>query len=314
MNLELLKQKIRPVIETDTYLPIFSHSRLECFENCPRKYFYQYMKKMSSDESSISLEFGTLLHRVLEEKGRTLNNLDHNKLNNILYDGVESEEILGINDLKKKYWEVWDNKDSEGRNYNDKLDIFLNVLNKEMEQETIWEPYRFEQYFEFVYDNKVIFRGFIDRIDKNEDGHFRVIDYKTSKKTYEQKKLSTSQQFALYAMAILLEFNELPIEYLYKFICLDEQQTALTIGWESRIIKKLDKILEKIDKMTKEDSFSPKPSPLCAFCSFSRTNPNAKKYRYECEYYSNWTPNDRKNFSVNKKWAGDEINKRKLIF
>jgi RecB family exonuclease len=183
-------------------------------------------------------------------------------------------------------------------------------------EDTDWIPTYFERPFEFVWDNKVILKGFIDRIDVK-DGQYKTVDYKTSKKIYEQNKLSTSLQFGIYALAILNDFGTLPVESEYRFILIDNKQYALTKGWEKRLIKALDKLFGEIKASEEKKVFIPKATPLCFWCSYCQTNPEATIYRNECEYFSKWTPTQ-KTFEVNKKWnALENINtapKRKLVF
>ncbi|MFG6322612.1 MAG: PD-(D/E)XK nuclease family protein [Lachnospiraceae bacterium] len=320
-----LLNRIRPVTEKDRELPVFSYSKLEVFKNCPLQYRYKYIEKKYSQDTSIALELGSLCHYVLEQKGRMVavkQKVDYGKLDNILLDGVSEvdektkEKLLGVSQLKRKYFEVWHEADNaSGASYDDKIKLFDQVLHKEME-DTEWEPTYFERPFEFVWDNKVILKGFIDRIDVK-DGEYRTVDYKTSKKVYEQSKLATSLQFGIYALAILNEFGVLPTESIYRFILIDDEQYALTKGWEKRLIKALDKVFGDIEASEKKEIFVPKPSPLCHWCNFCQTNPEATIYRNECEYFSKWTPTQ-KTFEVNKKWnALENMNnttKRKLVF
>ena len=320
-----LLNRIRPVTETDKELPVFSYSKLEVFKNCPLQYRYKYIEKKYSQDTSIALELGSLCHYVLEQKGRMVaakQNVDYDKLNSILFDGVSEtdektkEELLGVGQLKRKYFEVWHEADNaSGASYDEKIKLFVQVLHDEME-DTEWKPTYFERPFEFVWDNKVILKGFIDRIDVK-DGQYRTVDYKTSKKAYEQSKLATSLQFGIYALAILNEFGVLPIESIYRFILIDDEQYALTKGWEKRLIKALDKVFGDIEASENKKVFVPKPSPLCHWCNFCQTNPEATIYRNECEYFFKWTPSQ-KTFEVNKKWnALENMNtttKRKLVF
>ncbi len=320
-----LLNRIRPVTEKDRELPVFSYSKLEVFRNCPLQYRYKYIEKKYSQDTSIALELGSLCHYVLEQKGRMIaakQNVDYEKLNSILFDGVSEtdektkEKLLGVNQLKRKYFEVWHKADNaSGASYDEKIKLFIQVLHEEME-DTEWKPTYFERPFEFVWDNKVILKGFIDRIDVK-DGQYRTIDYKTSKKVYEQSKLPTSLQFGIYALAILNEFGVLPVESKYRFILIDDEQYALTKGWKKRLIKALDKVFGDIEASEKKEIFVPKPSPLCHWCNFCQTNPEATIYRNECEYFSKWTPSQ-KTFEVNKKWnALENMNtttKRKLVF
>lgn len=326
--MEELKKRIRKVTEQDKNLPVFSYSKMEVFKNCPFQYKLKYIDKKYSKDTSIALELGSLCHYVLESKGKMIvsgETVDYEKLNNILMNGVTEtdektkEELLGVNQLKRKYFEVWHEADNaSGASYDEKIKLFDKVLHDEME-ETDWKPTYFEKPFEFVWDNKVILKGFIDRID-TKDGQYRTVDYKTSKKVYEQSKLATSLQFGVYALAILNEFGALPIESEYRFILIDDKQYALTKGWENRLIKAMDKVFGDIEASEKKSIFVPKPSPLCYYCNFCANNPDASIYRGECEYFSLWSPNDRKNFSVNKKWNALENQikqqepKRKLVF
>lgn len=320
-----LLNRIRPVTDDDKNLPVFSYSKMEVFKNCPLQYRYKYIEKKYSQDTSIALELGSLCHYVLEQKGKMIvsgETVDYEKLNDILMNGVTEtdektkEELLGVNQLKRKYFEVWHEADNaSGASYDEKIKLFDKVLHDEME-ETDWKPTYFEKPFEFVWDNKVILKGFIDRID-TKDGQYRTVDYKTSKKVYEQSKLATSLQFGVYALAILNEFGVLPTESEYRFILIDDKQYALTKGWENRLIKAMDKVFGDIEASEKKSVFVPKPSPLCHWCNFCQTNPEATIYRNECEYFSKWTPTQ-KTFEVNKKWnALENINtapKRKLVF
>ena len=320
-----LLNRIRLVTDADKNLPVFSYSKMEVFKNCPLQYRYKYIEKKYSQDTSIALELGSLCHYVLEQKGKMIvsgETVDYEKLNDILMNGVTEtdektkEELLGVNQLKRKYFEVWHEADNaSGASYDEKIKLFDKVLHDEME-ETDWKPTYFEKPFEFVWDNKVILKGFIDRID-TKDGQYRTVDYKTSKKVYEQSKLATSLQFGVYALAILNEFGVLPIESEYRFILIDDKQYALTKGWENRLIKAMDKVFGDIEVSEKKSVFVPKPSPLCHWCNFCQTNPEATIYRNECEYFSKWTPTQN-TFEVNKKWnALENINtapKRKLVF
>ena len=320
-----LLNRIRPVTDDDKNLPVFSYSKMEVFKNCPLQYRYKYIEKKYTQDTSIALELGSLCHYVLEQKGKMIvsgETVDYEKLNDILMNGVTEtdektkEELLGINQLKRKYFEVWHEADNaSGASYDEKIKLFDKVLHEEME-DTDWKPTYFEKPFEFVWDNKVVLKGFIDRID-TKDGQYRTVDYKTSKKVYEQSKLATSLQFGVYALAILNEFGVLPIESEYRFILIDDKQYALTKGWENRLIKAMDKVFGDIEASEKKSVFVPKPSPLCHWCNFCQTNPEATIYRNECEYFSKWTPTQ-KTFEVNKKWnALENINtapKRKLVF
>lgn len=318
-NTQLLKSKIRSVTEEDRKsLPKYSYSGLSVLKQCPYQFNLKYNEKLVSSDTSLALQLGTLLHYILEQKGKMLTGVsgkvDYNVLSDLLQNGTTvtdektKEEILGLKELKRTYWESWGVPDSEGRNYNQKIELFLKVLSDEMENDE-WQPFRFEEPFEFVYDDKIILHGFIDRIDKFED-KLRVIDYKTNKKLYNEKDLATSLQFGIYALACLEKFDSVPVEYTYRMILLDDKQNALTLGWEKRLIKALDKLVGELNARQVDGEWTPKPTPLCHWCNYCETNADAKEFKTECPYYSLWTP-DNKTFEVNQKYEIEAENNTK---
>ena len=319
---DLLKSKIRSVGDKDREtLSKYSYSGLSTLKHCPYQFNLTYNEGKRSSDTSLALQLGTLLHYILEQKGRMLkekNKVDYGILSDILQNGTDvtddktQESIAGLKELKRDYWEIWGVPDSEGRTYNEKIELFLRVLSKEMENSD-WQPYLFEHPFEFVYDDKIILHGFIDRVDrktitgKEIAGEFyRVIDYKTNKKPYPDKDLKTSLQFGIYALAMLNEFGVVPKEYQYRLILLDQEQKALSFGWGKRLIAALDGLVSDLENRKRSGEWTPKPTPLCHWCNFCATNGDAKQYRNECPFYSLWTP-ENKTFEVNMKYENSTL-------
>ena len=117
------------------------------------------------------MEIGSIAHKGLEMKGDFIINglpTDYEYIREIVMNGCDEGRgghILGINELKKKYFEEFYEKDTKsGMNYDEKLQIYFeNVLLTRMEDE--WDILATEKRFEFVYDERVIIHGFIDRVD-----------------------------------------------------------------------------------------------------------------------------------------------------
>ena len=331
---DFFEGKVRGVAEADWgVLPRLSYSGLETFRNCEYQYHLKYGEKKYTKETTLALELGSLCHLILELKCNYIKAgkpVDYDYLHFILkYGSIDTNEktkehILGVDELKRKYFEEWYEPDNaSGMTYEEKKKKKKKVLKEEMNHASIWHPIYAELPFEFVYKDRVIFNGFIDRIDINIFGGFRTVDYKTSKKQFESAKVVTSLQFGIYAMAIYQEFGQIPVSFLYRFILIDEDQAAMTSGWEKRLEKTLDNLLDKIDKCKKSGIWLPKPSPLCHWCNYSITNPKAHEFKNDCEYYSLWTPQE-KSWAVNKKYNAldntikkrdnKEDKKRKLNF
>ena len=323
MITEILK-KIRPVDEQDLIrLKKISYTAIDVFDKCPMQYKLKYIDRKRENIDTLALNIGTLTHKVLEEKGYFLKNgksVDYDYLSSILYGGLNTDEenILGVNELKQIYFEEWGEPDKNGLSYDNKIEIFCNeVLPKEMEDENDeWDAFGFEVPFAFVYDERFIIQGFIDRIDIREspdgDLEYRVVDYKSSKSTYNEKNIVTAKQMFIYALACAFMFGKLPTEFLYRFILINKSQKAMTAGWEKRGLKTLERLLTGIEENTENHLWKPKPSQLCYWCDYCKNNLNSKKHRFECPYYMEWTPQN-KTFKLHKEWEGKPVT-RKLVF
>lgn len=331
---DLLQEHIRPVTEEDRKkkLPTYSYSKLDLFEQCNYRYLCKYIQGNYDSSEAIHLSLGTLAHKLCELKGRAKiegKDVDYDYLSDVLLQGIEektdkgSEMIVGLNDIKKQYFESFYEADNaSGMNYQQKLDIFMSdVLRNEMEDKD-WNVYATELSFEFIYmydsngeKKEVLIHGFIDRVDQNENGDFRVVDYKTSKKKYDDKKMATPLQQCIYGFAMYAQTGKLPTDYQYDFIFINEYQQACTKGYAKRALKKLDKLFNQIDSLAESNEYVPNPSPLCHWCDYSDTNPSAVKYKGLCPYYSLWTP-DNKTFKVNQDFTKEDTEKpkRKLVF
>lgn len=339
---EILLECIRPVTEEDRKrikegkLMKVSYSKLDLLK-CPRKFKLRYIDGNYSEKSTVALDLGSLLHKVLELKGRDKieeKETDYNYLLEVIKNGIKeetekgSELIEGINVLSQKYARSWDEPDNKtGMNYTQKVQLFLtDVLPNEME-EPEWFVLGTEIPFEFIYkygENKdgspkeVLINGFIDRIDfkdfdNDENGEIiykdlKVVDYKTSKAVFPDADIKTSLQHFTYDLACLFKYDSIPIWHEYDFICINQKQTTAdgvcSKGYLKRGKKKLDKLLNSIDELAEENIYTPKPTPLCYWCDFAdkEHTPNAdSKNGGLCKYYSLWKPNN-KTFEVKNKF------------
>lgn len=320
---ELIEASLRPVTEEDRKrLPKISYSNLSTFEHCPLQWKFKYKDKMFSDKSSLAMEIGTILHAGLEMKADYIKDgveVDYTKIEDNVMNGCDevtdkcSTHILGIEELKKKYFEEWYEPDKFGRTYDQKLIVyFTEVLPSRMEDSVSenWEIVGCEIPFEFVYDDRVRVSGFIDRVDRNtETGEYRVVDYKSSKKVFPDSEIKTPLQMFIYDCAVYVVYGRVPTYHEYDFILLNQSQATpeiCTKGYLKRAVKKVNKLLDSMDGMLADGTFNPKATPLCYWCNYHSNSPNSDpKFKGVCQYHSLWTPTD-KNFKVLNEWNPNE--------
>lgn len=334
--LDELKCKVRqPEVSDEKNLPYMSYSKLETFLNCPFSYKFKYEDKNYPRVSSLAMRIGTVLHYALELKANARiknEEVDYDYIKNIAYKGIrddiKKEHIIGIDELKKQYFEDWyTTDDASGMNYEEKIKLFFDKVLPTRVDDREYTPIGAEVSFEFVYDNRIIFHGFIDRVDrrKEDPNWLKICDYKTSRKVFPDSKIKTPLQHIVYDLACIYIYGVIPEEHEYDFILLDKKQTSedgvCSKGYLKRGITKIDKTLDEIEELSRSKDYKPKPSPLCYWCPYHSDSPHSDpKYKGDCAYHSLWTPENKTFETLNKydinnklKFA-EEKPKRKLIF
>lgn len=299
-----------------------SYSSINTFEQCPFKFFLQYVEGHYISVDSLASDFGTLCHHILESIGLDLKfgrKIDYEKykkefaeVNIPKKDAFDRKGgIYGINVLKKKYTREFFEADSNGQSFQTKALDFMNrgiySLENYMKSHPDWRVWGCEHYFDVTFDNHR-FGGYIDRILFNEKtGEYLVEDIKTKGHPFKDDELVTPLQFVVYvkALAEVTGVPESKIHCAYDLPICDMRQDAGTKGFVKRGVDKINKIFAQIENK----DFKPNPSPLCWWCQFNHGNPNIPEAaKGLCPYYSLWRP-DSKTYDVANIWEGMERHK-----
>jgi len=298
----------------------FSYSKLDTFKQCAWKYKLIYEDHNFISKGSIATEFGTLIHYIEETMANKIINyelLNYEELKNLTLNINildEKETVLGANILKNKYPKEWFELDKNGKNYEDKLNDYLNkgiyrlrdylISNPDFEILGIEDEFNIEL-------NGYIFHGFIDRAFRNVvTGEVFIEDIKTWTKDLDKDVLTTPLQLVIYSLAAkeLYGVDESLIHCSYELPLWDKRYSAGTKGFINRGLKKITSLLEEIE----EEKFEPNPTPLCHWCDFCNTNPNQpEEGKNLCPYFCKWT-RETKGFSVEYEWLGIE-NHEKIL-
>lgn len=284
------------------------------------KFKIKYEDKKYPSANSLALEIGSIAHKGKELVAEALvrgEQPDYYYIKNIVENGYEDKEnkrnphITGVKELKEKYFSDWQTADEKsGLSYEEKLEIYFNGL-FDTEQDKEWKPILVEAKFNFMFRDKYNFSGFIDKVDQNSLGDLRIVDYKSSKQLFEDKDIKTPMQMVIYDFGVEVNMGKLPIKHLYDFIFLGKTQPACSKGYLKRGETKLNKLFDRLENCRSTGLYEPKPTPLCHWCDFCKTNSNAvEQYKYECPYHSLWVPNN-KTFEVAQKFNGMTATKTK---
>ncbi len=139
---------------------------------------------------------------------------------------------------------------------------------------------------------------------------------------FPDKDVKTPMQHIIYDLACMVLYDKPADVHEYDFILIDKIQEACSSGYLKRGINKLNKLLDSMDEMSEKGEFPPKPSPLCFYCPYHSTSPNADPmYSGLCQYHSLWTP-ENKTFATLNPYGQNEYfepkkeikSQRKLVF
>ena len=278
----------------------YSYSKIDCYEQCHFKFKLQYLDGKYFYSDSVATLFGSAIHKVEEDIANCIREgkpIDYIALKNSL--------ILKLSEIKHKFPKDYEELDKSMRTYSDKAKFYLEKgiyrLENFMKAHPTYEIVGAEIPFKFDFDDEFYFSGYIDRVFKDTaTGKYLIQDIKSWAIPAEEDKLKTPLQFVVYSLAVKnmygITTDDITCEYDLP-VC-DLVQKGGTAGYINRGIAKLKKLFGGI----KANNFEPKPSPLCHWCNFCQTNPNApEEGKYLCPYYMHWTK-ENKDFSKENEW------------
>jgi len=279
-----------------------SYSALDTFKLCPLKFKFQYLDKIKTPKSKEAI-FGTLIHntlRFLHEPAKLVSPTEEEALayfgqnwNPDVYTDQQEEMAAfaqGVIMLKNYY----------AKNFPGQFNI--------MALETPFEaPILINEDLHLV-------TGKIDRIDKNQENIFEVIDYKTTKRMPSQKNVDYDLQLSVYHLGLANRWPSIkqenrPVKVSLYYLKHGEKLSSLRDNRQlDETQEKVVHMIEQINKSQKEEKFNPMPSALCDWCAYQRYCPMFKhKFKQEKIFFNDQDVNALINEYISLK---DEIDRR----
>ena len=232
-----------------------SFSALSTFQSCPLKYKFQQIDKIRTPKSPEAV-FGTLIHStmnfihtgnfILPNEKETLHHFSSNWNSDVFDDEIKERGAFaaGIRIIQDYYKK---NDPSLAKIVGTESRFTIEVVDEEKEES------------HFV-------SGFIDRIDKTEDG-YEIIDYKTSKKLPPQSTVDESLQLLIYLLAFQKRYpKEKSLEKTKLSLFFLQHGTKLTTTKNEKDLKEgKERIIGLINEIEKSD-FPAVVTPLCDWC------------------------------------------------
>lgn len=243
---------------------IYSHSRLETFENCRLRFKYKYLDKIVPEiPKGIEAHLGSMVHETLEW----------------LYKKVMEKKIPSITDVIDFYSEKWRanlsqdflivRKEMKPEDYfNRGVEFLVNYYLKHQpfKDNTIATEHKIEIDLDETGEKKLI--GYIDRLVHNlEKNEIEIHDYKTSASVLSKEKIENSRQLALYSLAIKETFGkDKKVSMVWHFLAHDMK---ISISRTNEQLEQLRKrVIELINEIEQTKDFPANKSRLCDWCEY----------------------------------------------
>ena len=257
-------------------MPVYSHSQLSMYEQCPLKYKLCYRDRIKRDVTTIEAFLGNVVHDTLKK----------------CYD-MRRATPMSLDALLPCYDDLWQ------REWNDSIVI--------TRQDTTADDYRahghrmLEAYhkryapfdsdvtlgtevrviFSLDDDNKYRLQGYIDRLSRAADSVYEIHDYKTSAHLPGQEDADRDRQLGLYHIGVCRQWPDFrDIRLVWHYLAFDtELRSSRSNEAISRLTADTTRIIDKIEA---DEDFPPHESNLCEWCEYPDLCP-MRKHLYVVE-------------------------------
>jgi putative RecB family exonuclease len=244
-------------------MPVYSHSRLETFENCPLKYKFRYVDGIKKDEQTVEAFLGGLVHGVLRK----------------LFDDLQLEKLNTLDELFIFFAMQW--KKAWGPN--------IRIVRAGMTEQNYFDFGRtcirnfYEKYkpfgqsqtlgtevhltFPLDTEGKYQMQGYVDRIARRPDGVIEIHDYKTTRSLPGQPKADGDRQLALYQIGIERQWPDTRgVELIWHYVACRE--TLRSRRTAQQLVQLREQTIQLIDRIEGARQFEGRRSALCDWCEF----------------------------------------------
>ena len=248
-------------------MPLYSYSRIDCFEQCPRKYKFRYIEKPEIRiVEGIEAFMGKIVHEALEQ----------------CYRLVRWEKTVTCDELLAFYRRRWE----------ESLPADVRIVRQEQTAEDYFKVgaralerfhqrhYPFNQEITLGLEQKVMFpldpegkykmQGYVDRVSRDRRGWLRIQDYKTSGNLPTQQDIDSDTQLPLYQVAVRDMWpDNKGIELVWHYLQFD------TILISHRLPEQLEDLrrtyigkVTRIERAEELGNFPTNETNLCEWCEY----------------------------------------------
>lgn len=245
-------------------MPLYSHSQLATFEQCPLKYRFRYIDKIRKpQEQGVEAFTGSLVHETLEK----------------LYCDLAYEKLNSLDELLAWYCGAWQKEwrpeikmVREGLTEENYRDYGARCIRTYYER---YKPFRqsqtlgTEMRLAFSLDDAGLypFQGYIDRLARRGDGTYEIHDYKTGGHLPSQAEADHDRQLALYQAGLESRWPDAQrVELIWHYVGCG--QTLVSHRNPDQVRAAREAAMVVIYRINATTEFVPVKSRLCDWCEY----------------------------------------------
>ena len=264
-------------------LNYFSYSSIQSYQKCPAQFQFRYIDRIFKKDEGIEAFMGKRVHETIEhiynQKQLGLK-LSYDSIIQYHYSLWEDEwhdriaivnkQILPID--RDKNIPLWKKYASYYFRTGEKCINKYYLMNQPFEDNVYANEYELD----FLIDNDTNYRikGFIDRLDKDNDERWIIHDYKTGKRAYNQKDADRDMQLGLYQIGLEDKKKDVKSVLLAWHFLQQSKENIMVYSKRDRtdlkeLAQKITSVIDEIRlKIKNKDKFTAKKTMLCKWCYY----------------------------------------------
>ena len=264
-------------------LNYFSYSSIQSYQKCPAQFQFRYIDRIFKKDEGIEAFMGKRVHETIEhiyDQKKLGLKLSYDSIIQYHYSLWEDEwhdriaivnkQILPID--RDKNIPLWKKYASYYFRTGEKCITKYYSMNQPFEDNVYANEYELD----FLIDNDTNYRikGFIDRLDKDNDESWIIHDYKTGKRAYNQRDADRDMQLGLYQIGLEDKKKDVKSVLLAWHFLQQSKENIMVYSKRDRtdleeLAQKIRSVIDEIRlKVKNKDKFTAKKTMLCKWCYY----------------------------------------------
>ncbi len=261
------------MLQTDR---MYSNSRIETFEQCPRKYKFRYVDNLRMESEGVEAFVGKRVHETLEK----------------LYRDLKLTKLNSLEDLMRFYESEWE------KNWHSKVHVVRPEVTPghyfELGRQCLADYYKryhpfnqgktigLEERIELKVregEKSYAIQGYIDRLSWDPQSEtYEIHDYKTGNYLPSQEDVDQDRQLALYQLGIMQRWPDAKnIKLVWHYLAADRELVSTRSSTDLAMLEReVIELIQKIEAETKLGRWEVRVSRLCEWCEYRPVCPAYK--------------------------------------